>query len=153
MTDQEAQEAPDDPVAGAAAEVVEAMPADAVPADDAADAQHGKNKPHQYPSPMKYQGHKWAARINRILDRLDASQPGEVWHKPAETVMVGECAMATGEAFGLDSKDSKQVPIHPGWLLLFAVLAFAAIIAAQRLMGKTPEPANPAREAGLRDLQ
>lgn len=109
----------------------------------------------RYPSPLKYQDHPLAQKLNAVLDKADLSQPGDMLSKPAETCMVGECALATGEAMGLTG-EGDEVPVHPAWLLLCAFVAYAVIIGAQHwLLAKkgTTTPADPAeaeaRRAGL----
>lgn len=105
----------------AAAEVVDKVPPGAV-------GQDGKPVGKGHPSPMKYEGDKFAVKINGMLNEVDPAPQGAFLSEPASKVMVGECAMATAEAFGLSS-DADETPIHPAWLLLIAVLAYGAIVA------------------------
>lgn len=105
-----------------------------------------------FPSPTKYEGHKWATKINGLLDKADSAPTGSMLADPAKTVMVGECAMATGEAFGLTAPGD-EVPIHPGWLLMCALIAYLVIIGIQIWMNKSkPAAPTPERRAALADL-
>lgn len=123
-----------------AAEIARAAAAEAgvpLPGPDGAGAPAKARK--TYPSPLKYENSPLARKLNAILDKADLAQPGDLLSKPAATCMVGECALATGEAMGLTGEGADEVPVHPGWLLLCAVVAYAAIIAFQHFtVAKAP---------------
>jgi hypothetical protein len=114
--------AEEDPVQQAAAQVA-GLPSPAPTVPGAAP----ETEPRKYPSPMKYKGDAFAEKINGTLDKAGDPEPG-ILHAPASTVMVAECAMATAETMGI-GVDGKDVPIHPGWLLLMSILAYAAMVA------------------------
>lgn len=131
--------------AAAAPEVVDKVPAGAVPA--------GK----KYPSPTSYKNHEWAKGINDLLNKADPAPPNSFLGSPASKLWIGESAMATAEAWGLNA-DAKAVPIHPGFLLLFGVVAYVLVLVVHYKLAKpsttrtsTPAPAPKGDEetAGL----
>ena len=105
----------DDPAAAAAQLTSEATPE----GEDGGEAEG-------YASPSKYRNDEWAININGMLDGMDPAPPESRLGRPASKVMVGECAMATAEEWGLT--EDGGVRIHPGYLLLFAVLAYLLIV-------------------------
>jgi hypothetical protein len=107
-----------DPIQAAAASVV------GIPASGGGEVAKLKS----YPSPMKYKDDPFARKLDGFLDKAGDPDAASILSAPASTVMVGECAMASAEAWGVKA-DGTHVPIHPGWLLLFSVLAYAAMVA------------------------
>lgn len=142
-----------DPVAAAAAEVVDKVPAGAVPADLA-----GKAAKKMYPSPMAYRGNEYAEIINGLLnqvspyDETGAAGKPHVLANPANKVLVGECAVATAVAWGM-SDDATETPMHPGYWLLFATLAFLVVVGVgwyvKTKKAAPPAERSPEREAAL----
>lgn len=115
-------------------------------ASDLQAAMPGKRK---YPSPSSYKGTEWAVGINAMLDGLDAPGDDALFHDPASKFMVGECAMATAATM-----TDADLNIHPGYLLCFSLVAYAAVVAVHRFapkqgQGEAPAPAEGNRFANL----
>lgn len=121
-------------VATKAAQVVDAVPAGAIPtkaatstpASKAATATVPKNgkgkKKHRQPS--EFDNHEMAIEINDMLDLVDPAPAGSMIVDPASKFKVGQCAVATAAEF----TESPDMDIHPGYLLIFAVLAYGAVV-------------------------